>query len=135
MPRVLTWTVEDKMHHLIADVERAFVEDCLDILNAIVVEAGGIESYMDAECPARADLLGKPKEGATPKQVLIASLEAILQRNARTGGETVHVEQGYLLSSGMKKVMKLEMQCVDQEPAQMSICWAWDVKLENQPSG
>jgi len=129
---VLAWEVERKAHPMVTDGEKAYVGACLEELARTIEGAGGLADFARPDCRCRRKLVGPARPGREPAAVLVPCLEAILQQRARTGGDTIFIERGTIMSLGGKKVLKVQLWC-DDALMPMSICWDWDVKLE--PSG
>lgn len=134
--RELDWIVEQNMHPMVTEGEKVYVVQCLEALAREVELVGGLGEYLRADCMPRLELLRLPTdevhfdaEPSSPRGVLRRCLEALLQRRARTGGDTVFVQEGYLLSQGVKKIVKMQLRCAGEE-SNLSVCWDWDVKLE-----
>lgn len=64
-------------------------------------------------------------------QMIRFALEEIVQERLRNGGQNLFVQEGWMMSMGNKKVVKLSCRCEGAE-GKLSICWDWDVKLEGK---
>lgn len=62
-----------------------------------------------------------------------------MRQRARNGGRSIFVQEGYVLSMGAKKVVKMQLLYGDADPLigllngadhKVTVCWDWDVKLE-----
>jgi len=135
--RPLSWVFEPNMHPMVQDSEKKYIEDCLEAIASIVEAEGGIRGLVASlAVPARrAELLGDGAEAmASPRQALWRCFEARLQQQTRTGGDSVFVQPGHIMSMGAKKILKLQLWCgeegEEEEGSLLSICWDWSVKLE-----
>lgn len=128
----LSWEVEKKSHPLVTDGEKTFVVACLEELSRMVEEEGGLRQFAQPDCVRRLQLVSPAKQGGggeEPGVVLLPAFEALLQREARNGGDTIFIEPGSILSLGSKKVLKVRVSC-DHADILLSVCWDWDVRLE-----
>lgn len=130
--KVLSWKEGAARHPMVGDGEREYIDACLMEFRCLLSEVGGISEYMSASCSHRVDLIGKTSPEAKVGEIVSKSLEAILQGNARNGADSLFVQPSFVISMGAKKIVKLELRC-DDEPQQISICWDWDVRLEQDP--
>eukprot|EP00747_Dinoflagellata_sp_TGD_P165249 gnl/TRDRNA2_/TRDRNA2_186286_c0_seq1.p1 gnl/TRDRNA2_/TRDRNA2_186286_c0~~gnl/TRDRNA2_/TRDRNA2_186286_c0_seq1.p1 ORF type:complete len:565 (-),score=94.73 gnl/TRDRNA2_/TRDRNA2_186286_c0_seq1:141-1835(-) len=126
----LTWKVEPGAHPMVKEEEKEYILDCLTQLTAILEAEGGLSEYAKEGNLKRAELLGKVEDETPPARILQMSFEKVLQLNARTGGDTIFVASGSILSCGTKKLVKLQLRC-NGEDMRVSVCWNWDVRLEH----
>lgn len=119
-------------HRMVLDEEKAFVASSLDELGVAVTQKGGLKQY--AQTSFGEDGTVVYMEALPLSELLRIGVETSLQRNSRTGGDTVVVLLGSTQTMGMKKEMKVQFVCEDLEAEQLlSVCWDWQVKLERQP--
>merc|ERR1740117_1736091 len=123
-------------HPMVSPTEKTFVLACLHTFSETVDRKGGFRKYVEREHrKASKRHSGKSHDVflPLPEELLRKSWEALLQETARHAGDCVNVELGDIQSMGMKKVVKLEVSCEDLDMYLIvSICWDWDVKLEQK---
>jgi len=125
------WELQPDQHPMEADGERLFIEECLKTLHDLLGQHGGLMGYATSLKHLQR-LASKVHEGEANALLLLArSLEDILQQKARVGGDSIFVEQGWMMSMGNKKVVKIAVQCIDECEGAISVCWDWDKKLES----
>ncbi|CAJ1393739.1 unnamed protein product [Effrenium voratum] len=125
----LVWECLPDRHPVEAEGERHFVGACLDALADTMAEAGGVQRYMSAGQRAYQWAVCKAQDEDPTMPALRWALEDIIQSRVRTGAQGVFVQQGWMMSMGNKKVVKLCCRCEGSE-GKLSVCWDWDVKLE-----
>lgn len=131
----LQWEVDAHNHPMVTGSERQCAFDCLQELDSLILREGGLDVLSSPDCKTRLRLIGKawrPELGV--EELLRMLLEGILKVRARTGNDGIFVESGYVMSMGSKKILKLQIWCVDVDISlRVSICWDWDVKLHCLP--
>eukprot|EP00930_Biecheleria_cincta_P016227 TRINITY_DN13282_c0_g1_i1.p1 TRINITY_DN13282_c0_g1~~TRINITY_DN13282_c0_g1_i1.p1 ORF type:complete len:414 (+),score=57.98 TRINITY_DN13282_c0_g1_i1:97-1338(+) len=121
----LSWDINDDSHPMEVAGEREFIQDCLRQLAAMLRQHGGVLGYRDS----RKELTDQELDRG-PIETLRRALEAILQTQARTSGDCIFVQNGWVISMGGKKVVKLFVNESEECEGKLSVCWSWDVKLE-----
>lgn len=134
----LTWLMHPDIHPMVTAGEKFHVQHCLQMLRDLIQAEGGLSRY----CAQSLQQLLPPDAygGAEPAHRAILELEVgpellrnafevLLQEQSRTGGDSVFVQTGLLMSFGSKKLMKLRLS-YDTWETDVSVCWDWDVKLE-----
>lgn len=131
----LLWQMQPDKHPSEAESERSFLNSCLKHLAESLDQHGGLQPYLiqrsqlsRALSKAKGDL--DAATNATMQMIRFA-LEEIVQERLRNGGQNVFVQEGWMMSMGNKKVVKLSCRCEGAE-GKLSICWDWDVKLEGK---
>lgn len=123
--QTLCWEINTDRHPMEVDGEREFIEGCLRQLAAMLRQHGGVLGYRDSLKEISDQELDKG-----PFETLRRALEATLQKQARTSGDCVFVQNGWVISMGNKKVVKLFASESVECEGKLSVCWNWDVKLE-----
>jgi len=121
----LSWEINTDSHPMEVAGEREFIEDCLRQLAAMLRQYGGMLEYRDS----LKDLTDQELERGLI-ETLRRSLETILQNQARNSGDCIFVQNGWVISMGGKKVVKLFVNESEECEGKLSVCWNWDVKLE-----
>lgn len=131
----LLWQMQPDKHPSEAESERSFLNSCLKDLAESLDQHGGLQPYLiqrnqlsRALSKAKGDL--DAAANATMQMIRFA-LEEIVQERLRNGGQNLFVQEGWMMSMGNKKVVKLSCRCEGAE-GKLSICWDWDVKLEGK---
>jgi len=131
----LLWEMQPDKHPSEAESERVFLSNCLTHLVESLEAHGGLQPYLmkrdqlsQALSKAKGD--SENANNATMQMIRFA-LEEIVQERLRNGGHNLFVQEGWMMSMGNKKVVKLFCRCEGAE-GKVSVCWDWDVKLEGK---
>lgn len=131
----LLWEMQPDKHPSEAESERVFLSNCLTHLVETLEAHGGLQPYLmkrdqlsQALSKAKGD--SENANNATMQMIRFA-LEEIVQERLRNGGHNLFVQEGWMMSMGNKKVVKLFCRCEGAE-GKVSVCWDWDVKLEGK---
>jgi len=125
-------------HPMVTPEEKTSLEACLQVFSEAVEQEGGFREYFLRENCELRKALARQFEGDEPQmtaeELLRRSAESMLRQIVRYGGESVTVQLGGICCMGMKKVVKVNVSFEDFEmqQSQLSICWDWDVKLEQK---
>jgi len=126
----ISWEFVD-LHPMVTESEKAYIEICLGMLDHLLADGGGLAPYAQDANPKLVDLIGRQSRCMEPETLLLRSFEALLQREARSGADTIFVEPWHLNSQGTKKIVKLELT-TESVVIPATLCWDWDVKLEQR---
>jgi len=131
----LEWEMLPDKHPSEAESERPFLNSCLKLLAQNLDADGGLQPYL-VKRKQLTSALNKAKSEAeilnnAAMQMIRFALEDTIQERLRTGGQNLFVQEGWMMSMGNKKVVKLSWRCEGAE-GKVSICWDWDVKLEDK---
>lgn len=135
----ITWQMYPDAHPMVTASEKTYLNQCLESIRRLIKAEGGLLRYCEQRSllpppqlwPANGGE-GEDCEGSEDEAELFRrAFEAMLHQRARTGGDTLFVQTGLLMSFGSKKLVKFQISCNEWD-SDLSVCWDWNVKLENR---